>query len=98
MSVLHKLESSPTNNKFKNKKRKIDLIVIQITPGGKLRNSMPCDLCVSHMIQMQKRGNFKIRKIYWSTGQGSEIIGLSFSNFLKLPRYRTKARQSKIKK
>lgn len=59
-------------NKFKpSRKTTIDIIVINITKEGKLKNSKPCEKCIECMVDFCKKTKYHIRHIYYSKIDGT---------------------------
>lgn len=61
MDLIRKLRKIKTGRTIT-----IDIVVINITKDGKLKNSKPCSKCIECMINFCKEGNYYIRNIYYS--------------------------------
>lgn len=73
--------------KGKTNKRKIKkiLIVLKINRFGKFGNSMPCQKCIQNIYKNTIKTGIYIHKIYYSTGNGNEIICKKFIDILNEP-------------
>lgn len=60
---------------LKNKKRlkKIDILVIRLSPKNKLQSSKPCSHCIKIMMFLPNKKGYSVRDIYYSDTNGNII-------------------------
>lgn len=95
MSAMDKLQNTH-RHRNSGKGLKMILISIRINPSGQLKNSQPCVLCIKHMLRLQKRGNFKITRIYWSDAHGGIRSASLFSLSNKIPKHYSREHMKRI--
>lgn len=72
-------------NKWKNRPKILDLLVIRYSKSGKLGESRPCFHCIMKL----KQSNIGLRNVYYSTNNGI-IIKEKFNNMLYLKKHISK--------
>ena len=63
--------------------KRVHLLVIRTTKTGRLANSKPCSHCLRQMANMTTFRGYRIHRVHYSTGNGSEIASCTLTTLMQ---------------